>query len=218
MTLSKQKTLAAAAVSLIIVLASISIFEFSELNASPIRVTCVGDSLTRGTEYTIDLWKSLGPNYVVCDLGVGGAAVAQSTGMDYSRQPAFEVAMKFKPNIVIIMLGTNDAITDLNETNTAFIADYSALVHQFQSLSPKPTIWLVEPPPIYNNTVSHSNDILVQNVIPNIIQVASQTNTHLIDANTPLINHPELYTDGVHPSADGAAVIAHAIYTALISH
>ena len=77
MTLSKQKTLAAAAVSLIIVLASISIFEFSELNASPIRVACIGDSLTRGTEYTIDLWKSLGSNYVVCDLGVGGAAVAQ---------------------------------------------------------------------------------------------------------------------------------------------
>ena len=218
MTPSKQKILVITSVALIIILASISIFEFYELQvSSSIRVACIGDSITRGTEYTIDLWKSLGPNYVVCDLGIGGAAVDQVTGMAYANQAAFEVALKFMPNIVIIMLGTNDAITSQNEANTAFIADYSDLVQAFQALSTKPAVWLVEPPPIYNNTMSYSNDILIQKVIPNIMQVANQTHTHLIDANTPLINHPELYVDGIHPSADGAALIASAIYTALIS-
>ncbi|MGA2386727.1 MAG: GDSL-type esterase/lipase family protein [Candidatus Bathyarchaeia archaeon] len=217
MALSKRKTLLAAVV-LIVILASLSIFEFYELHVtSPIRVACIGDSITRGTEYTIDLWKSLGQNYIVCDLGVGGAAVAQVTGMSYARQAAFGVALNFKPNIVIIMLGTNDAITSLNETNAAFIADYSSLVHSFQSLSTKPTVWLVEPPPIYDNTMSYSNGILIKNVIPNIIQVANQTHTHLIDAYTPLLNHPELFVDGIHPSADGAKIIAQAVYTALIS-
>ena len=215
---SKHKTFVIAAVALIIILASISSFEFFESYVTnPIRVACVGDSITRGTEYTIDLWKSLGPKYVVGDLGVSGAAVAQITGMDYPRQQAFQVALNFKPNIVIIMLGTNDALSTLNETNTAFIADYTVLIHSFQSLSTKPAIWLVEPPPIFNNTLTYSNNILNQNVIPNIRQVANQTHTHLIDANTPLINHPELYVDGIHPNADGAAVIAHKIYSSLIS-
>jgi acyl-CoA thioesterase I len=73
------------------------------------------------------------------------------------------------------------------------------------------------PPPIFNNTVFVSEQLLEQNVIPNIREVASQMGTGLIDAHSPLIGHPELFVDGVHPSADGAKAIANAIYAALIS-
>jgi lysophospholipase L1-like esterase len=135
--------------------------------------------------------------------------------MSYIRQVAFGVSMQFKPDIVVIM-GTNDAYTTFSENNSDFIADYVTLIDQFQSLLTKPKVYIVEPPPLYNNPVFLSNDILTQQVIPNIVQVASQTHTKLIDAHTPLVNHPELFVDGIHHSADGAQVIADTIYATLI--
>jgi acyl-CoA thioesterase I len=218
MKLSRRKILLSATVALILILAALSVFEFFQLQTvNQIRVACVGDSITLSTQYPLDLWDSLGSHYIVGDFGVGGAAVAQTTGMSYLHLPALGIAKQFQPDIVIIMLGTNDAYTTLTEDDSVFIADYVRLVTEFQSLSKKPVIYLVEPPPIYNNTISLSNEILVQKVIPNIQQVANQTGSQLIDAHTPLLNHSELYLDGVHPSADGAAVLANAIYAALFS-
>ena len=218
MKLSSRKVLTSAIVALIIILAATSILEYDQLHSTnQIRIACVGDSITQSTQYPLDLWDSLGSNYMVGDFGIGGAAVAQSTGMGYLHLSGLEVAKRFQPNIVIIMLGTNDAYTTLNETDSAFIADYVTLVGEFQAIGSKPAIWLVEPPPIYDNTVRLSNDILVHKVIPNIQQVASQTHLRLIDSYSPLVNHPELFLDGVHPSADGARVIAQIIYSTLVS-
>jgi acyl-CoA thioesterase I len=216
MKLSRRKIFFSATVALILILAALSVFEFFQLQTvNQIRVACVGDSITLSTQYPLDLWDSLGSDYIVGDFGIGGAAVAQTTGMSYLHLPALSIAKQFQPDIVIIMLGTNDAYTTFSEDNSAFIADYISLVTEFQSLSKKPVIYLVEPPPIYNNTISLSNEILVQKVIPNIEQVANHTDTQLIDAHTPLLNHSDLYLDGVHPSADGAAVLANAIYAVL---
>ncbi len=215
MKFGSQRLLACIAIVLIVVLAGAATFEFIQLRSTPIRVACVGDSITVGFMYPVDLWQSLGPNYIVGDLGSGGAAVAENSNMSYVGQPAYEVALKFQPDIVIIMLGTNDAYTTFTENDADFIADYVSLIHTFQALNSKPTVWLVKPIPIYNNTVSLSNEILEQKVIPNIEQVAAQTGCQLIDAHTPLLNHPEYYIDGVHPTADGARVIADTIYAAL---
>ncbi len=216
MKLSSRKIISFAAVALIIILAAVSIFEFFELNSnSKICVACIGDSITLSSQYPLDLWALLGSNYIVGDFGIGGASVAQTTGMSYLNLPGVEVAKQFQPNLVVIMLGTNDAYTNINETDSAFIADYVALVGEFQSLGTKPEVWLVKPPPIYNNTIYLSDDVLVQKVIPNIEQVASQTHSRVIDAHTSLTNHPELFVDGVHPSAEGAKVLADAIYAAL---
>jgi lysophospholipase L1-like esterase len=217
MKFNGQRVFACVAIILIVILAGTSIFEFAQLRSDPIRVACVGDSITVGFQYPVDLWQSLGDHYIVGDLGSGGAAVAENSNMSYIGQPAYEVALKFQPDIVIIMLGTNDAYTTFTENDADFITDYVSLIHTFQNLNSKPTVWLVKPIPIYNNTVSLSNTILEQKVIPNIEQVASQTGCQLIDAHTPLLNHPEYYIDGVHPTADGARVIADTIYAALTS-
>jgi lysophospholipase L1-like esterase len=186
--------------------------------ASLIRVACIGDSITRGTEYTVDLWHLLGSTYVVGDFGIGGTTISLSSNASYIGQPACQVAQHFEPRVVIIMLGTNDANKDLNESNPAFIADYVKLIAEFQSLASKPKVWIVVPPPVFNNTANISGDYFVQNIIPDVRQVASQMNLPLIDAYTPLSGHPERFVDGVHPNADGAHTIAEVIYSALTSN
>lgn len=216
MKFSRRTILSAAAVALIVILAALSVFMFFQWQSvDQVRVACVGDSITISSQYPLDLWASLGSGYIVGDFGVGGAAVAGSTGMGYLHLSAIEVAKGFQPDIVIIMLGTNDAYTYLTQNSTEFKSDYLTIIDQFQSLASKPTIYLVEPIPIYTNYVSLSDEILVQTVIPDIQQIADQTGLQLIDAHTPLQNHPELYLDGIHPTADGAKVLADAIYAGI---
>jgi hypothetical protein len=49
----------------------------------PIRVACVGDSLTSWTEYPNDLWMLLVSNYSVSNFGVGGATITVNSGKPY---------------------------------------------------------------------------------------------------------------------------------------
>jgi acyl-CoA thioesterase I len=209
----------ALALTVIIVIAGVEAYliQTSSTNnpTAPVRVACVGDSLTRGTEYTLFLWAQLGaPKYLLSDFGVGGTTVSMASEKPYMNQSAYTLAQNFQPDIVIIMLGTNDACEGVNETTASFISDYKTLIAAFQALPTKPVIYLVEPPPIYNVT-GLSNQVLINRVLPGIQTVATQTGANLIDANTPLQNKADLFYDGVHPNADGAKIIANTIYTKL---
>jgi acyl-CoA thioesterase I len=182
---------------------------------SRIHVACVGDSITAGTEYTIDLWTLLGRNYVVGNFGDPGAGVSSFSDKPYMNQSAFQLALEFEPKIVIIMLGTNDAHKTLNETNADFISNYVKLVNEVQGLASKPKIWIVTPPPIFKNDANLSSQFIPQNVIPNIEQAANNENVSVIDVYTPLVNHGDYFLDGVHPDSDGSRAIATIIYGAL---
>jgi lysophospholipase L1-like esterase len=186
-----------------------------EALSEPIRIACVGDSITRGTEYTLDLWAHLGPDYVIGDFGVGGATVSLQSEAAYMNKTAFETAKAFQPDIVIVMLGTNDADRTLNETKQQFIADYITLLSAFESLPNKPQIYIAQPPPIYNVSLSLSGEIFASMVQPSIAEVARQTGITVIDAYTPLLGHPDLFIDGIHPTAAGAQLIADAVYAAV---
>jgi acyl-CoA thioesterase-1 len=129
---------------------------------------------------------------------------------------AFEEAKNFQPNIVIIMLGTNDANSSILSNNGSFVADYLKLVSQFQELSSKPKIYLVKPPPVFSNGTVPNAEYLRNDVIPNIEQVANQTNLPIIDVYSALLNNSSYFPDGVHPNPDGAELIANVIYKAII--
>jgi acyl-CoA thioesterase-1 len=116
------------------------------------------------------------------------------------------------------MLGTNDAHADVYTHINDFVPNYEIMIKSIQKLSSKPQIFLVEPPPIFNNTLGVDIDSYVQGVIPRIQEVANQTGLPLIDVYTPLLNHPEYFRDGLHPNSDGAKIIANIIHEAIISN
>ncbi|MCW4003084.1 MAG: GDSL-type esterase/lipase family protein [Candidatus Bathyarchaeota archaeon] len=212
-----MKLLALAIVVLLIVI-SLETFMLATQERSPVRVACVGDSITQGTGYPVELWGLLGSNYVVGDFGVGGATVALNSGNSYLDSTAFQVAKDFQPHIVIVMLGTNDAQLNLNQTNQTFISDYTTLVAEIKSFTSKPEVWIVKPPPVFPNDSDLDPESFRQNIIPSISQVANQMNLRLIDVYTPLSSHQEYFLeDGVHPNVEGAQAIANIIFNALSS-
>lgn len=184
---------------------------------SPVRVACVGDSITAASGYPFNLGLLLGSNYVVGNFGDSGAAVSLNSNDPYLRTPTFHVATQFQPNIVIIMLGTNDAHVELNDANATFIDDYTELITDFQALASKPKVWIVKPPPIFNNDLNLSVECYEQNIAPRIEQVANEADVPVIDVFSTLINHPDYFYDGIHPDIDGTNIIASSIYNAIFS-
>ena len=129
---------------------------------------------------------------------------------------AYRNSMQFRPNIVVIMLGTNDS-KPWNWNAAKFDADYRALIAKYQGLSTHPQVYICLPPPVYSpNPFGNAFDpAFMQNtVVPAVQAIAAGTGVTLIDNNTPLLNHPELFSDGVHPTPQGAGVIASTVAAA----
>jgi acyl-CoA thioesterase I len=180
------------------------------------RVACVGDSITEITSYVSMLQAKMNQTSTIGNFGKSGATVSLSSVEPYLLENISKAAQVFQPNIVIILLGTNDARQDVYPYIDTFVSDYKLLISKFQALESNPKIYLALPPPIFNNTIGISTSHLADEVIPRIRQVANETGLPLIDIYTPMLNHPEYFVDGVHPNDDGARVIAETVYRGIL--
>jgi acyl-CoA thioesterase I len=183
--------------------------------AKPIRVACVGDSITQGSGYPDKLQMMLGSNYIVVNFGVCGSTVSQNSTIPYINQTAFKRAEDFAPDIVVIMLGTNDANPEIAHNEDNFETDYAQLVNSFEALDGNQLIWVVKSPPIFSDNSNYNNTYLSNTVLPHIDNVASQMNLPKIDIYSAFGNHSDYFMDGVHPNPDGASLIASNVYDAI---
>jgi lysophospholipase L1-like esterase len=154
----------------------------------------------------------MGNSSVVGNFGVSGATVTLSSVSPYLFDNRSDAAKAFQPTTVIILLGTNDARSDVFPYVYTFMQDYDYLIDQFQALESKPQIYLVLPPPVFENNINISRNDVSEVIIPLIKQVANDTSLPIINLYTPMLNRPDYFVDGVHPNDEGAAVISNIIY------
>jgi len=147
---------------------------------------------------------------------VSGSAVVNNASKPYINQSAFQEAKDFQPHVVIIMLGTNDAKWENYRHVKGFQSDYTRLIREYESLPEDQKIYLVTPPPIYDNQLGLYNTYLEQGVLPGIEQVADDLDLPTIDVNEALAEHEDYFFDGVHPNPDGAEAIADTISDAIV--
>jgi lysophospholipase L1-like esterase len=182
-----------------------------------IRVACVGDSITQGSGYPSKLQELLGSNYTVGNFGVSGSTVSLNSSLPYMKQAAFFNAENFNPDIVLIMLGTNDANSEIAYNEDNFEADYIQLVTSFEGLTSTPQIWVIKSPPIFSVDSNYSNTYLTSTIFPQIDELTTQMNLPTMNMYSVLENHSEYFFDGVHPNTDGANLIASNIYNSITS-
>lgn len=72
----------------------------------------------------------------------------KSGDFPYWNEDNYQDALISKPDIVILMLGTNDAKT-INWDQTNYIKDYKEMANIFLSLQTKPLLYMMIPPPLY---------------------------------------------------------------------
>ena len=111
-----------------------------------IRVACVGDSITYGygvkpwpeASYPVRLGALLGEGYCVNNFGFSGRTAGEYGDYPYCREKLFQKSLDFGPDIVIIMLGTNDTKPYNWRGSDAYRESLRSIVSAYQALPSKP--------------------------------------------------------------------------------
>jgi len=187
------------------------------------KVACVGDSITVGARsstpaktYPAQLGVLLGAGYQVMNFGVGGTTLLHNGDSPYVNTAAYNSSGTFAPDIVLIMLGTNDTKPANWSKAAAFDGDYKALLAHYAALASHPKSFVVLPPPVFGpNPYAISPANMDSGVIPALKKIAADTGTPLIDVYTALRGSAADFPDNVHPGDAGNAKMAQTIYAAL---
>ncbi len=173
------------------------------------KVACVGDSITMGSTYPDKLQVMLGSYYSVKNFGLSSSTVSMESKLPYMSQAPFQRAKDFQPDIVLILLGTNDANPEVTYNETTFEDDYATLVTSFMQLDSKPQVVVVNSPPIFvSETSPYNNTYLTKNLIPQMNDIADRYNLPTVDLYGVFGDHPEYFMDGIHPTDQGTNLIA----------
>lgn len=191
-----------------------------------VKVACVGNSVTYGAgienrevnAYPAQLQRMLGDGYEVVNFGKSGATLLNKGHRPYCDQEEYKAALDFAGDRVIIHLGLND--TDpRNWPNYRdnFVSDYLALINSFRQANPDCRIWICRMTPISHRHPRFKSGTrdwywMEQTTIEEIARLA---NTGLIDLQAGLYNRPDLLPDALHPTAEGAGILAKTIYQEL---
>lgn len=189
------------------------------------KVACVGDSITFGAgvkdreknAYPSVLQGLLGDKYDVKNFGVSGATMLKKGNLPYDKQKAYKAAIDFKPDIVVIKLGTNDSKPqNWDQHKGDYAADYKAMIESFRAANPNVKVYCCLPVPVIGQgNFAIRNEIVQPEIIPLIKQVAEETRSGVIDLYAPFAGKDNLIPDKVHPNAEGAALIAKTVHDAV---
>jgi acyl-CoA thioesterase I len=203
---------------------------------SDVRITCIGDSITEGgacssPSYTENLQDLYGSTATITNAGVSAQTMLKSglcdeiTPCSYWNTNGWKTALESQPDIVTIMLGTNDAKSFNWEgiqqnTGDYYALDYVDMIKQLRLLQPPPEIYILVPPPLYDPYPYEMNATIINEVFPKLIRdIAAVTETHVIDIYTAFresdVSSSTLSCDGCHPTSNGNQIIAETIYESL---
>ena len=201
---------------------------FVRLNRKPregqIRVACVGDSITYGygirnwscNNYPAQLGHWLGDGYCVQNFGVCGATASLQGDLPHEKEAAYRESLAFRPEIVLLMLGTNDSKPNNYRGQEAYAEDMKRILAAYRALPSRPRVYLLTPPPAFSvngNPVAFDiqADVIENELRPAVKALANTEEVPCIDLYAACENRSEWFWDGIHPNADGAKGITETI-------
>lgn len=211
----------------VVVWVGVLLFFCSEaFSQEPIKVACIGNSVTFGAGLKQPLMESypailqglLGNNYQVSNFGHSGATLLRKGHRPYFKTAEFEAALKLKPDIAIISLGLND--TDPRnwpEHRDSFEADYSRMLDTFRKVNPGIRLLVCRMTPIFSGHPrfrSGTRDWYWE-IQERILDIAEANSVELIDLHESLSSRPDLFADNLHPDKEGANIISRTVYGAI---
>lgn len=192
----------------------------SSNKSEAVQIVCVGDSITHGSlasaqarSYPARLQALLDDihgagRFNVTNLGAEGAGMLQHGSDPYWGRPEFLTLARGQWDIVIIMLGTNDAkdkgdggddnwedncgTADMpNLPDCTFATDYKNMIELVRSLGTTdlpPHVYMLIPPPLMHRSAYGINQTIINTVFPRLIPAIQKANSVLgpIDVFTGL--------------------------------
>lgn len=197
-----------------------------------VDIACIGDSITAGfgatqievngemvtPSYPYRLQEKLGSGYNVRNFGTSGIrildaydfAISSSTDGQYKGSEKYDQSLHMQPDMVIIMLGTNDlqkfVSVNTEASRQQLKTAYTDLVHSYLSLAGNPAVLLATIPEQRDRT--HDADGINSLVSGIIYEVADTYGLPVIDiyAMTSAWTNEQLgeyFGDQLHPNNTG---------------
>ena len=188
-----------------------------------VRVACIGNSITDGFGidmrtkygYPAQLQSILGDGYWVKNFGVSSRTMLNKGDYPYMNELAWRDALTFKPDIVIIKLGTNDSKPENWQYGKEFKKDLQQMITTLRN-NGNPKIFLCTPIPAFKPTWNINDKVITDEIIPIQQKVAKQYGLQVIDLHTLMANDGDkVIGDGIHPDDKGAKKMAEIIAEAL---
>ena len=199
-------------------------------------MACIGNSITDGYGidmrakygYPAQLQGLLGDGYWVKNFGVSSRTMLNKGDFPYMNEMAWRDALAFKPDVVIIKLGTNDSKPENWQYGAEFKQDLQQMIltlrpdlarpskkgKKAKAVGPK--VYLCTPIPAFKSTWNISDKVITDEIIPIQQEVAKQYGLQVIDLHTLLANDGDkVVDDGIHPDEKGAKKMAEIIAKAI---
>ena len=195
-------------------------------SAQQVKIFANGDSITYGAgssdgnvkSYAPILAGLLGTNYTVQRDGVSGATLLKKGQPSYFNTQGVQNTIQANPDIITILLGTNDSKPSNWVYRDEFVADYLSLIDTYRALPSGPDIYPCLPPPAEELPSDIRGSVIANEVIPRILEAARQRGLQVIDLHTPFLDTLQsLFPDGIHPNDEGHRIMATRIRDAIIS-
>lgn len=194
--------------------------------AQKAKVACIGNSVTFGfginertlNSYPAQLQNLLGEDYIVSNFGHSGATVLKNGHKPYWNKDEFKASKDFLPNIVIIHLGLNDqGMNNWPNHKDEFINDYLDLISTYRALPSKPRVLICRMSPTFSGHHWFEEGMResFKEIQKQIELIAQKAKVDIIDLHEPLYRFPEYFPDNIHPTREGAAIIAEKVYAAI---
>lgn len=202
------------------------------LSMATTRIACVGDVNTDGLHTNGYTWADtlgqlLGDGYEVRAMGTQSNILSYGE-IPYVKTAPFNAVRLYQPAIIIINLGTTDTKPMSYQFIQGLKSDLQALLDTFLTFTPRPTLWLCAPVPIFENQDEYKESRLVNGIIPVIEQTARERAIGFIDLHGPFIawstnnNWSDYYLfdeahnwNGAYLNREGLNAAGLLVYTAL---
>lgn len=185
-------------------------------DAFQVRVACIGDSITYGfgiedwssCNYPEVLQKLLGKGYCVNNFGYSSRTISTRGDFPYINEGLYRKSIEFDPDIVIIMLGTNDSKPYNVEDSEQLKTVLNNLIKPYLEHD----IYLISPLPALEERFEISDVRIRETIIPAIRGTAESYSLNYIDLYSVFLDRRDLFVDGIHPNNKGAELIAQIVY------
>ena len=187
------------------------------------RIVCVGDSITYGQgvlfsretdSYTAILADMT--NSTVVNYGLSSRTLLSSGNFPYTKEHHYTDSLSEQADVVIIMLGSNDSKpTFWNKEQ--FMTEYSAMISSYLEMGSKPEVYVMIPPRVYiEQDGGNCDDATIGGELKDaVISLGEELSIGVIDLYALTTDHPEWFSDGLHPNAEGNRAIAEEIAKAI---
>ncbi len=205
--------------------------EFEVTSKKYTKIACIGDSLTYGHTWTdeaypvylSELFAELDSDIEVKNFGVNGASLTgikpqNSALTKYEDSAKYDESIDYNPDIVVILLGTNDVNGWELGAKEVFVDRYYDLIATYTNKNPDAKVVVVTPPTVEEgNSLNKHKGMIDEEIYPAVLSGAMGDYCVDFHAFVESFSGEKFREDGVHLSAALANELAKLVYDAIVS-